>query len=236
MIFKKLYRHLILKFITNPLDRRITELEKRTLNHSFLAIDNIGGYLQWSNVSGDYLEFGVYQGSTFSYAYKTLSRRFDDMRFFAFDSFQGLPELEGVDALETSSFHEHQFSCSKDDFVRNIRRAGVEDMTRVHIIEGWFDQTLTPEKAKTYGVNTIAAAWIDVDLYESTLPVLRFITPYLAVGSVIVFDDWRCFKNLPDFGEQRACQEWLADNPQIELRELFSFGWHGIAFTVSAYP
>ena len=69
-------------------------------------------------------------------------------------------------------------------------------------------------------------------IYKSTVPVLRFITPYLSQGSVLLFDDWRCFRNLPDRGQQRACREWLQANPQIELHEFVSFGFHGKAFTV----
>ena len=78
----------------------------------------------------------------------------------------------------------------------------------------------------------IAMTGIDCDLYEATLPVLDFITPYLAVGTVIVFDDWRCFRNHPDFGEQRACREWLESNKQIQLAELFAYGCCGMVFTV----
>ena len=106
-------------------------------------------------------------------------------------------------------------------------------MDSVRIVKGWFADTLDPVKASSYDINVLSAVWIDCDLYESTVPVLQFISQYLTVGSVILFDDWRCYRNLPDFGEQRACREWLVANPQISLRELFSFGWHGLAFTVS---
>jgi len=77
-------------------------------------------------------------------------------------------------------------------------------------------------------------AWIDCDLYDSTVPVLEYLAPRLTVGSVVVFDDWRCYRNHPDFGEQRACREWLQRNPRLSLRELLSFGWNGIAFTVAS--
>ena len=80
----------------------------------------------------------------------------------------------------------------------------------------------------------MAAAYIDCDLYESTVPVLRFLTKRLSVGSVILFDDYRCFRNLPDFGQQLACREWLEANSHIRLRDLFQFGWHGQAFTVAS--
>ena len=64
------------------------------------------------------------------------------------------------------------------------------------------------------------------------MPVLRFITPMLSVGSVLAFDDWRCYRNRPDFGQQRAVREWLESNPRVKLTELLPFGWNGLVFTV----
>jgi hypothetical protein len=157
------------------------------------------------------------------------------MRFLAFDSFAGLPKLNGHDARDgyTSNFHESEFAYSEEDFMANLQAKRI-DLEKIKVIKGWFNKTLAPGKAKEYGIEKIAAAWIDCDLYESTVPVLNFILPHLSVGSIIVFDDWRCFRNLPDLGEQRACQEWLAANPSLTLHELFSFGFHGQAFTIGS--
>ncbi len=45
-------------------------------------------------IEGDYCEFGVYTGRSFVHAYKALTRqeKTPSTRFFAFDSFEGLPE------------------------------------------------------------------------------------------------------------------------------------------------
>lgn len=214
--------------------KTVKELTRRLENRRYTAIDELTDYLVGAEVPGDYLEFGVYLGTTFSYACRRLSY-FKEMKFFAFDSFEGLPKPKGIDALNgySSHFHEHEFSCSEEDFIATLKRENV-GLDRVRTVKGWYDQTLRPENAGLYGIDKIAAAWIDCDLYESTVPILQFITPHLSVGSVILFDDWRCFRNLPDSGEQRACREWLSTNPQISLHELFSFGWHGIAFTVGS--
>ncbi len=214
--------------------KTLKELTRRLENRRYMAIDELTDYLVGAEVPGDYLEFGVYLGTTFSYACRRLSY-FKEMKFFAFDSFEGLPKPKGIDTLNgySSHFHEHEFSCSEEDFMASLKRENVS-LDRVRTVKGWYDQTLKPENAELYGIDKIAAAWIDCDLYESTVPILQFITPHLSVGSVILFDDWRCFRNLPDFGEQRACREWLSINPQISLHELFSFGWHGIAFTVGS--
>ena len=151
----------------------------------------------------------------------------------AFDSFEGLPKPKGIDKADdySSNYHTNEFACSKEEFLKNLKKAKV-DIKRTKIVKGWFDKTLVGSKAKAYDIKKIAAVWIDCDLYESTIPVLKFITPYLTKGSIIVFDDWHSFRNDPTRGEQRACREWLKRNPKIKLAELFNFGYGGIVFTI----
>lgn len=252
MTTKQFFQSLIEKYVSDPLKREIAEqysekvhgllsriesLENRTKSYyrnRFEAIDSLADYLVGAQVPGDYGEFGVYQGTVFSYAYKVMSDLFPDMAFCAFDSFEGLPAPSGIDCANTysSGFHEGQFECSLDDFSNRLKHASI-DMGRVRIVKGWFDQVLSADLYASHGISRFAAAWIDCDLYESTVPVLDFVTTRLSTGSVILFDDWRCFRNLPDFGQQRACTEWLSANRHITLNALFSFGWHGIAFSVN---
>ena len=70
------------------------------------AIDNLADYLVGADIQGDYLEFGVASGMTFSYACKIMSPVFKEMKFFALDSFEGLPKPKGIDATYgyTSTF------------------------------------------------------------------------------------------------------------------------------------
>ena len=221
----------------DAVETRLGWLEKRLYNRRFAAVEEMADYLTGARVEGDYCEFGVYRGDTFAYVCRliALSAALSHMRCFAFDSFKGLPSPRNVDILDgySSNFKEGDFACSKSEFDENLRAQGV-DMTRVRVIEGWFQDTLSEHSATSIGIEKIAAAWIDVDLYESTVPVLQFLTHRLSVGSIVLFDDWRVFRNLPDRGEQRACKEWLRENHQISLRELFSFGHHGAAFTVAS--
>ncbi len=222
-----------LDFQIKVLQERVATLEYRAFNRRFYAIHQIAEYLVSAQLPGDYAEFGVYQGTTFAHAYRLIAPYFEEMKFVAFDSFEGLPRPEGVDAVDgyTSNFHEQEFSCSEEEFLERMQDAGV-DLSRVRTVKGWFDKTLSPPDTKKHGLEKVAAAWIDCDLYKSTVPVLDYLTSRLITGSVIAFDDWKCFRNQPDYGEQRAAAEWLEANPQIQLRELFSYGWYGMVFTV----
>jgi O-methyltransferase len=217
---------------------RVAQLEARVINywrHRWDAIDQVVDYLAAADVPGDYMEFGVYRGNTFTYAYRMMAPVFAAMRFLAADSFEGLPAPAGIDVLNgyASKFYAGQFACSEQDFRKTLDETGV-DWQRVLIVKGWFQDSLTAQIARQHTITGAAAAWIDCDLYESTVPVLKFLTPLLSIGSVLLFDDWRCFRNLPDRGQQRACREWLDANPQMSLQQLLSFGFGGQAFTVKA--
>lgn len=219
------------------LEARIAFLEKRVTNRRWAAAEEMADYLVGAQVPGDYCEFGVFKGDTFQYAARLLAPAIPDMRFYAFDSFQGLPKPSGIDAVDgyTSNFHEGEFAVSLDAVRRRVADAGA-DMAKIGFVEGWFNESLTDETAARVGLTKVAAAWIDCDLYESTVPVLEFLTKRISVGSILLFDDWRVFRNLPEYGQQRATREWLERNPGLSLRELFAFGHHGLALTVAALP
>jgi hypothetical protein len=177
-------------------------------------------------VEGDYAEFGVYRGRTFVEAWR-VARRFPlgPRRFLAFDSFEGLPEGEDADGAER--FGAGDFTNTLDAFRGRLRRARVP-AADVSIVPGFFDQTLAdPEQIPT---SKIAIAWIDCDLYVSTVPVLEFLTDRLAQGAVMVFDDWYCFQGASDQGEAGACAEWLEKNPSFRLVPWQQHNWAGQAF------
>jgi hypothetical protein len=218
------------------LEKKVEHMNVRLLSYyknRWDVIDKLADYLVGTQIEGDYLEFGVFMGKTFSYAHTTMAPLFPEMKFIALDSFEGLPEPRGIDAAEnyTSGFYKGQFACNEEQFVQNLLSEGL-DLTRVKTIKGWFDQSLAPSGPAVEAVEKVAAAWIDCDFYESTVPVLNFLTERVTVGSVLLFDDWRCYRNLPEFGQQRACREWLERNPEISLLEFADFGFHGKAFTV----
>uniref|UniRef100_A0A9E7ZV79 TylF/MycF family methyltransferase n=1 Tax=Bosea sp. NBC_00436 TaxID=2969620 RepID=A0A9E7ZV79_9HYPH len=220
------------------LESRIDHLEERLLsyyNNRWDAVDKLADYLVGAELEGEYCEFGVFQGKTFNYVVERFARLFPSMRFVALDSFEGLPAVEGKDLGSgySSGFYTGQFACGIDQFRANGDKAGIP-MNRVVLVPGWFDASLQPGGEASQQVAKVAAAWIDCDLYSSTVPVLEFLTSRLSVGTVLLFDDWRCFRNQADWGQQRACKEWLDRNPQIRLNPFIDFGFHGVSFTVAA--
>jgi O-methyltransferase len=176
---------------------------------------------------GDYYEFGLYSGYTFWYAQHVSTD--DQMRFWGFDSFVGLPKPEGVDA--ETKFKTGDYACSLLEVEANLVKYG-RDWARTTLIKGFYDQSLTPELRSATGMKSAAVILIDCDLYASTVPVLRFMTPLLQAGTVLLFDDYNCFEASNEKGERRAFAEFLAANPQWAAETAFSFGWHGQAFVM----
>lgn len=189
-------------------------------------------------VDGDYLEFGVYQGDSFIASYKHLEEAFksrislndnatansqrktiwDNMRFFAFDSFQGLPVLETEDA-GTLDFKKGMFACDAPTFLKNINSADVP-VSRVHLVEGWFSDTCNTETLKEHNIKKASIIWIDGDLYSSARDVLNFVKDLLQDGTIIIFDDWFSYRGNPSYGEQRAFYEWI-ESPAIKCKFKF---------------
>lgn len=192
----------------------------------------MGAIKSWRVADGDYLEFGVFQGRAFIEAMRLASKHgFDEMRFFAFDSFEGLPD---PNSQESGRFHAGQYACSEEQFLDNLRHDGA-DVSRVTTVPGFYDQSLTPELKSRLGLKKASVVWIDCDLYESTKPALDFVTDLVDNGTPIVFDDWWSFGGHPHKGEVRAAREWLEENPDIRLEYYRDFGRNMRVFIVQRW-
>jgi hypothetical protein len=107
------------------------------------------------------------------------------------------------------------------------------DVTRVIILPGWFEESLQEDRVARHQIQVISLAYIDCDLYESAVPVLAFLTSRVRQGTILLFDDWYCFRANPRRGIPLAVTEWLTRNPQLELLPWKPFASHGLAFFVN---
>jgi hypothetical protein len=191
-------------------------------------------FAQFNKTRGDYLEFGTFEGNAFLMAYHLgRSYRLGEMNFYAFDSFEGLPDLKGIDVLSDPEPHftKGEFSCSLDRFTTILRRHKV-DMDKVRIVPGFFDRTLNDATKASLPLRRASVVLVDCDLYESTRDVLEFITDYVVNGTVILFDDWFNYKGDPRLGENRAFREWLERHPELQASQYRPYAWHGNSFII----
>lgn len=209
-------------------------------------------YVCSQQVEGDYLEFGVFRGWKFVEAYRSFVKAIDrwgkafntdvetqkkKMRFFAFDSFCGLPKVSGID--ENAGFHEGRYNCSQEKFLEYLKESKTPppyvDLSRVVIVPGFFEETLTDDLKKKHNMKSASVILIDCDLYSSTIPVLNFITDLLVNGTILIIDEWYHFKSNPSAGQQQAVNEWLQRNPQIHLTPYMRSGLTQQSFIVTVH-
>jgi O-methyltransferase len=154
------------------------------------------------------------------------------VRYFAFDSFQGLPDLHEMD-LGHSRFRKGRYDFSETNFISNVISKTSLQKDRLKTIPGFYNDSLSSELYKKLDLQQAAIIMIDCDLYSSTKEVLKFITPLVVDGSILIFDDWYAYKGSPFKGERRATAEWLEINPHITLSEFSARGAHQRAFIVN---
>lgn len=195
-----------------------------------LAMRRFMHFLKTSNIEGDYLEFGVFRGKTFVNAYHIAKSFGLNMKFYAFDSFEGLPTPEAADK-DFDAFFEREFACDLESFKSILKNKGVS-LSDCEFIPGWFDASLTKETKARLPIKKAALVYVDCDLYKSTVPILDFIPEYLQTGTILAFDDWFAFAGSPLHGEQKAVSEWLHKHPDITLVEYGDISVAGKAFIV----
>lgn len=210
-------------------------------------------FMRSENVQGDYLEFGVFRGDSFIDAYHKIERTIKEgpyvemfykdysekwdvntttrpIRYFAFDSFEGLPETKDID--KHPLYSKGRYACSVQEF-QEILKSNKVDNKKVVLVPGYYDKTLNADTKKRFELSAASIVMVDCDLYESAKLVLDFITDLVVDGTIIIFDDWFAFKGNPNLGEQRACREWLDKNPNISLAPYGRWGPWQASFVVS---
>ena len=174
---------------------------------------------------GDYYEFGLYAGSAFHYVQREAARLgFREMNFWGFDSFQGLPQGHGEEANFGPGGN---YACDRATVEALHNRFGV-DWSRVHLIEGFYDTSLTDTLALEKGMKKASVVLVDCDVYVSSISVLKFIRPLLQDGTIIIFDDWGTFGDDTSEakGEKKAFREFLLQHPEWRADDFLDSGWN----------
>lgn len=184
-------------------------------------------------LDGDYLEFGVFTGSSFVFATK-IHQRLKYLgpvktRFFGFDSFSGFGKVSEED--RHPFYLDSIFSVDAESVIRNIKRQskGVE----VEITKGYFDDTLKGKASRDFGVEKSRIVFIDCDLKEPSKVVLEFVRPTLQQGTILMMDDFYSYRGDPTKGVAGAYYEFCERYPQYQWRKLFDYGFVGVAYIIA---
>lgn len=184
--------------------------------------------LCFNRIAGDYAEFGTGEGMTFGLAYQEARRHGHGAKFWAFDSFQGLPTPQDSD--EHPSWIPGKMAMNLEQFHAVCRKNGIP-LERYSVVPGFYEETLATMAPEAEPTN-IALAYVDCDLYSSTRAVLDFLEPRLKHGMIVAFDDYFCWSSTQAAGERKAMLELSARNATWEWVPYVQFGWHGQSFVI----
>jgi hypothetical protein len=145
---------------------------KRFFKRAFLA-------LKVSEITGDYVEFGSWGGQSLKAAYEVTKVVAPDRHLWAFDSFVGErpAAAHAIDSRPELERYRNEGPSGVEAFVAGCEANGVP-RSAFTPVEGYFDQTLPPLGADGPPVD-IALAYVDCNLYASTVTVLEFLEPRL---------------------------------------------------------
>jgi hypothetical protein len=178
-----------------------------------LYIGNLMIAEQVRDVPGLIVECGTWRGGMIAGIADALG---PDRRYFLFDSFEGLPpakEIDGQGAIawqadKSSPGYYNNCAASEEEAREAMSKSAAKDY---RLIKGWFDQTLPkmdwPEK--------IALLRMDADWYESTKCILDHLGGLIALGGVIIVDDYYTWEGCTvAVNEYAASHKWQIKQSQ----------------------
>jgi O-methyltransferase len=160
---------------------------------------NSSKYCINNNISGDFLEFGVWKGGIIGCMTLLAQQENKNRKCWAFDSFKGMsaPDLT-KDLLDGETIAKvclqpkvqlHNFNLG--DFKHTCFNMLRISPNNLNIVEGWADKTI-PENVDK--IDKIAVLRIDFDWYEPTKQVLEYFYPKVVKGGFIICDDYGVWK------------------------------------------
>jgi hypothetical protein len=115
--------------------------------------------------SSYYMEFGCHSETTMRMAW--LYFRQFDLKYLAFGSFEGLPEIGAIDKQEI--WRKGNLATAEEEFTSVVTRAGMpRDCLRT--TKGFYDQSLTPDLAAQLLPRKAAVVYVDCDLTNPPFP------------------------------------------------------------------
>ena len=155
--------------------------------------------LEAADRPGAFVECGVGRGGVLA----LMAAYAGDRPVWGFDSFEGTPELVPADSGNGALFVGIRWSGALGEkaVVETFRRVGL-DLEPVHIVKGWFDESLPAHCAE---VGPIALLSVEGDHYAATRSALEGLYGLVVPGGAVVVPAYGSFT-----GCRRAVDEFRA--------------------------
>jgi len=209
------------------------------------ALHRAWGHIFTNHIYGDYVEFGVYQGSSFVESYnqyetferwlqgqlaspeawrRRVAQRYSGhkVHFHGLDTFSGMPK----NSEDNATFAEGTYVSSYVKVMEKCLGAGMP-ANSFSLYQGMFSET-APSLSERLS-SKIAIINIDCDIYGSTVDALTAIRDRLQLGCVLMFDDYNAYCADNSQGERRAFHEF-STSTHFKFEPWFTYQYAGQAF------
>lgn len=179
---------------------------------------------------GDYLEFGVFTGSSFCHTIRCLkdcevyNPDQNKSRCFGFDSFDGFGDL--ADGDKHPFYVDQNFQTEFKTVKRRVDKT-IGNWSQATLIKGFFDKTLDVDPTE-YGIRKARIVFVDSDTYSSSKAAFNFIKNIVQPGTHIILDDFFSYKGNPSKGVACAFNEFI-EQSSLNYRKILDYGMGGIA-------
>jgi O-methyltransferase len=160
-------------------------------------------------ISGDIVECGVWQGGNIIVARMLSPLR----RCWLYDTFAGMTKPQAEDGPKATSrwnYHKNMKApwceASRQELIDAMNATETYDERLCHIVQGDVVQTLLHKENLP---EEIALLRLDTDWYASTIVELKVLYPRLAIGGILIVDDYGHWQ-----GSKKAVDEYFADKPE----------------------
>jgi hypothetical protein len=200
-----------------------------------LALKQAFYYAALEALPGDYVEFGVFEGTSLIAAFEN-DRRLRPpavaaRKFWGFDSFEG--GFKYFDPRDRHPFfREGAFASSQAQTARRLERH-FRGRAPWQLVPGYFEDTLAGQRAADLGLNAVAVALVDCDLGTPAELALNFIRPALQPGSVLILDDYFAYRGSRQQGVAGAFERFRSRWPELGFRRIFDYGHGGRGMVVT---
>jgi hypothetical protein len=226
-------------FLQNCVSRLVNFAPFPTIHNvaKYVALTKAFYYTLTEGVQGDYLEFGVFTGSSFCHAiqcekksikYSKHNKNYVPARFWGFDSFEGFGNLAVND--DHPSFQDDIFAVNYETVAKRVRRTAGNKI-EASLIKGLFSDSLK-DGADNIGIKLAKIIMIDCDTYIGASQALTFCESIIQEGTLLIMDDMNAFKGDRNKGEAKAFAEFQ-ERIGFNTKLLFPYGIGGQVFIIT---
>lgn len=224
-----------LEFLQNLASALIAAINPAVIHNieKYHALKKIHYLSAIEDIEGDYLEFGVFTGSSFCHSIRCCRRmskinpKVLGTRYFGFDSFSGFGSLSEDD--QHPFYTDANFDTSLPQVDKRISK--VAGSIQYRLIPGFFSDSLK-DGAAAFDIDRSRIIFIDSDTYSSAADAFMFCQPTIQEGTFVMLDDYFSYKGSESKGVAKAFAEFI-ERGQLSVRLVLTYGMGGAVYLIS---